>query len=209
MASSIDIDFGLNANDFLAGVSSVGKQTKSMANSVERQIQTLAKEYQALKGNSSEYERYKASLKNATAEQRSRINALVDGIEAEKRHKQAMQESADEADKLRGKYQNIASTLKIWAAGYLSVAGAQKAIGAMDSYDQLQNKLRRVVDSEAELQAATTQTKQIALQSRTSWDSRTGTGSPAPRTRRPAPRSSSPDTFPRSRAAPVHTVAAR
>ena len=63
MASSIDIDFGLNANDFLAGVSSVGKQTKSMANSVERQIQTLAKEYQALKGNSSEYERYKPHWK--------------------------------------------------------------------------------------------------------------------------------------------------
>jgi|GEM_PF-4408158 len=171
MASSIDIDFGLNANDFLAGVSSVGKQTKSMANSVERQIQTLAKEYQALKGNSSEYERYKASLKNATAEQRSRINALVDGIEAEKRHKQAMQESADQADKLRGKYQNIAGTLKQLAVGYFSVAGAQKAIGSMDAYDQVQNKLRRVTDGEAELQAATAQTKKIALESRTSWDS--------------------------------------
>ena len=115
--------------------------------------------------------RYQASLRNATAAQRSRINALLEGIEAERRNQQAMRESEAQAERLRGQYQNIAGTLKQLAVGYFSVAGAQKAIGSMDAYDQVQNKLRRVTDGEAELQAATAQTKKIALESRTSWDS--------------------------------------
>ena len=44
MASSIDIDFGLNAKDFINGINAVETGIKKSTASVNRQIQSLAKE---------------------------------------------------------------------------------------------------------------------------------------------------------------------
>ena len=69
MATSIDIDFGLDATSFTSGIAMVNNQTKAMSNAVERQIQALAKEYKQLQGGTSEYERYRAAQKGATEQQ--------------------------------------------------------------------------------------------------------------------------------------------
>ena len=100
MASKIDIDFGLNATDFINGINAVESNVKLSTAAVNRQIQTLAKEYQTLSGNIDNYERYKAALRGADASQRSRVQNLLSGIEALKKEKIAQAEAAHAAEQI-------------------------------------------------------------------------------------------------------------
>ena len=124
MATSIDIDFGLDATSFTSGIAMVNKQTKAMSNAVERQIQALAKEYKQLQGGTSEYERYRAAQKGATEQQREQIEYLLKGIEAHRGLSEAQNENANTAFKL-GEAIGTKLRMSIYAAvGGLAALGA-------------------------------------------------------------------------------------
>ncbi len=100
MASSIDIDFGLNAKDFINGINAVETGIKKSTASVNRQIQSLAKEYKTLSGNIDNYERYKAVMRGADDAQRSQIQALLDKNNALRKEKAALAEAAHAAEQI-------------------------------------------------------------------------------------------------------------
>ena len=169
MASSIDIDFGLNANDFIAGVAAIDTGIKKSTAAVDRQIQSLARQYQSLSGNSSEYERYRAAARGATEAQRAQINALLDGIEAQREMNQAQDEGASSAFKLgeaigtKMRLAIIAATGGLAALGAAAVKAFSVFSNEADRASTIYNKAFQLNVDSNELQGVYYAAKKVGL----------------------------------------------